>query len=89
MTRTKRMKLRFLHPFSLKGIHRQLAPGNYEVVSDDELIEELSFPVYRRVATLIFMPAQAHRKSSVEMINVDPLELQAAHQRDQAIAAAR
>lgn len=83
-TRTKRVTLTFQHPFSLKGIERQLAPGQYEVVSDDELIEELSFPVYRRVSTLIFVPAQAHRQTSVEMVNVDPAELGAAHERDQA-----
>ena len=84
-TRTKRMTLRFLHPFSLKDINRQLPPGNYEVVSDEELIEELSFPVYRRVATLIFVPGEVYRKSSIEMVNVDPEELKAAHQRDQAM----
>lgn len=81
-TRTKRMTLRFLHPFSLKGIGRQLPPGNYEVVSDEELIAESSFPVYRRVATLIFVPGESYRKSSIEMINVDPVELKTAHQRD-------
>jgi hypothetical protein len=88
-TRTKRITLKFLHPFSLKGIGRQLPPGNYEIVSDEELIEELSFPVYRRVATLIFVPGEAYRKSSVEMVNVDPVELEIAHQRDQAKAAPR
>ena len=84
MTRTKRVTLTFDHPFSLKGIDRKLAPGQYEVVTDEELIEELSFPVYRRVSTLIFLPAQAHRQSSIEMVNVDPVELGAAHERDQA-----
>ena len=49
ITRTKRVTLTFKHPFSLKGVDRPLAPGQYEVVSDEELIEELSFPVYRRV----------------------------------------
>ena len=84
MTRTKRVTLTFDHPFSLKGIDRKLAPGQYEVVTDEELIEELSFPVYRRVSTLIFLPAQVHRQSSIEMVNVDPVELGAAHERDQA-----
>ena len=84
-TRTKRVTLSFRHPFSLKGLGRQLPPGNYEIVSDEELIEELSFPVYRRVATLIFVPGEAYRKSSIEMVNVDPAELKAAHQRDQLI----
>ena len=84
ITRTKRQTLTFNHPFSLKGVGRVLSPGKYEVVSDEEMIEELSFPVYRRVSTLIFVPAQSYRQSSIEMVNVDPAELSAAHERDQA-----
>jgi len=87
-TRTKRVTLTFQHPFSLHGVERQLAPGQYEVVTNEELIEELSFPVYRRVATLIFLPAQAHWPSSIEMVNVDPADLAAAHARDQATLSA-
>jgi hypothetical protein len=83
-TRTNRVTLTFRHPFSLHGVERQLAPGQYEVVTDEELIEELSFPVYRRVATLIFLPAEAYEPSSIEMVNVDPADLAAAHERDQA-----
>jgi hypothetical protein len=51
-------------------------------VTDEELIEELSFPVYRRVATMIFVPAVSHHASSVEMVAIDPQELQAALERD-------
>ena len=87
-TRTKRVTLTFQHPFSLKGVDRPLAPGQYEVVTDEELIEELSFPVYRRVATLIFLPAQVHKPSSIEMVNVDPADLAAAHARDRATVTA-
>jgi hypothetical protein len=83
ITRTKRVTLTFNHPFSLKGVDRRLAPGQYEIVSDEELIEELSFPVYRRVSTLIFLPLDRH--SSIEMVNVDPAELSAAHERDSAL----
>jgi hypothetical protein len=84
VTRTKRVTWTFQHPFSLKGVDRRLAAGQYEVVTDEELIEELSFPVYRRVATLIFLPADAYQQSSIEMVNVDPTDLAAAHERDQA-----
>ncbi|MGB2657744.1 MAG: hypothetical protein WBC84_05875 [Pseudolabrys sp.] len=84
LTRTKRVKLTFQHPFSLKGVDRRLAAGEYEVATDEELIEGLSFPVYRRVATMIFLPVDAHRSSSIEMVNVDPADLAAAQQQDQA-----
>ena len=83
VTRTKRVTLTFQHPFSLKGVDRRLAPGNYEVVTDEELIEELSFPVYRRVATMILLPADA-RQSSIEMVTVEPADLADAHERDSA-----
>jgi hypothetical protein len=87
LTRTKRVTLTFRHPFSLKGVDRRLAAGEYEVATDEELIEGLSFPVYRRVATLIFLPADASRQASMEMVTVDPDDLAAAHQRDQAVPA--
>jgi hypothetical protein len=80
-TRTKRLMLTFRHPFSLKGVDRELAPGEYEVVTDEELIEGLSFPVYRRVATLMFLPVDARRSTS-EMVPVDPVDLAEAHARD-------
>ncbi|HET7383829.1 MAG TPA: hypothetical protein VFJ59_14735 [Pseudolabrys sp.] len=83
VTRTKRVTMTFQHPFSLKGVDRRLAPGDYEVVTDEELIEELSFPVYRRVATMILLPADA-RQSSIEMVTVEPADLAAAHERDSA-----
>jgi len=86
-TRTKRVTLTFKHPFSLKGVDRRLAPGQYEVVADEQLIEELSFPVYRRVSTLIFLPP--HGTSSIEMVNVDPADLAAAHEQDRAASSAK
>lgn len=72
----------FCRPFLLKGIDRTVPPGEYRVVTDEELIEGISFPVYRRVSTMIFVPAQSHGASSVEMVTIDPDELQAALDRD-------
>ena len=62
----------FARPFLLKGVDRVLAAGQYKVITDEELIEELSFPVYRRVATMIFVPAVSQNPSSVEMVAIDP-----------------
>ena len=81
-TRTHRKSVVFSRPFLLKGVDRVLPPGDYEVVTDEELIEGLSFPVYRRVATMIFVPAQSQHTSSVEMVTIDPRDLQAAQDRD-------
>jgi hypothetical protein len=61
-----------------------LPPGDYQVVTDEELIEGLSFPVYHRVSTAIIVPAQSHQASSVEMVVIDPRDLQSAKDRDTA-----
>jgi hypothetical protein len=74
----------FCRPFLLKGIDRTLSAGEYRVVTDEELIEGISFPVYRRVSTMIFVPAQSHAASSIEMVTIDPEDLQAAQDRDAA-----
>ena len=81
-TRTNNKTVTFARPFLLKGVDRTLPAGDYRVATDEELIEELSFPVYRRVATMIFVPAESHRASSVEMVSIDPRDLQEAQDRD-------
>jgi hypothetical protein len=55
-TRSHGKSVVFSHSFELKGIDRILPAGEYQIVTDEEQIEELSFPVYRRVATMIFVP---------------------------------
>ena len=81
-TRTTKKKVTFTQPFLLKGVDRTLPAGEHEVITDEELIEGLSFPVYRRVSTMIYVPAQSHRASSVELVTIDPLNLKAAQDRD-------
>ena len=72
----------FSNPFLLKGVDRILPAGNYRIVTDEELIEGISFPAYRRVSTMIFVPG-AHR-GSVEMVTIDPLDLRIALDQDTA-----
>ncbi|MGC1467018.1 MAG: hypothetical protein WA792_14945 [Pseudolabrys sp.] len=78
-TRTKRETVTFSHPFSLDGLSKALPAGDYEVVTDEELIEGLSFPVYRRVATMMMVPTKA---AATEMLTVDPLKLAELKERD-------
>lgn len=84
--RTTRKIVNFNDPFRLEGVGRWLPAGRYEVVTDEELIEGLSFPVYRRVATIVVVPAQSHQ-GAVEMLTIDPLNLAAAKDRDTAATA--
>jgi hypothetical protein len=55
-------------------------PGNYQVLTDEELIEGLSFSAYHRVSTVIFVPVQSG--SAVEMVTIDPLDLKVAQEQD-------
>jgi hypothetical protein len=80
--RTSSKTVSFARPFLLRGIGRVLAAGQYKVITDEELIEELSFPVYRRVATMIFVPAESGGASTVEMVTIDPQDLEAAQELD-------
>jgi hypothetical protein len=82
-TRTTEQTLSFRQPFALKGADRVYPAGAYRVVTDEEPIEGLSFLAYRRVSTMMFVPA-AHGNGSIEMIVVDPLELEAARLRENA-----
>jgi len=79
-TRSRSESVVFSHPFGLKGVDRILPAGDYRVVTDEELVEELSFPAYRRVSTMMFVPGES--ASSVEMVAIDPRDLHAAVQRD-------
>ena len=82
ITRTSNTLVVFRHPFELRGVDRTLPAGEYRVMTDEQLIEELSFPVYRRVSTVISAPGQSPHGVSVEMLTIDPRDLQAAQDRD-------
>lgn len=72
----------FRHPVSIKGIDRPLAAGAYEVLTDEEMIEGLSFPCFRRIATMIMVPAASSHGSSMEMIAITSFDLAEAQRVD-------
>ena len=79
--RTSRKSVTFTQPFSLTGIDEVQPAGTYTVESDEELLPGLSFPAYRRVATLIFLRSRGGGPIVEEVVHIDPLELQAAQER--------
>jgi hypothetical protein len=81
IARTREKMVSFTKPFVLEGVDHPIPAGEYRVKTDEELIEGISFPVYRRVATMIFVPAQSPR-GSIEMLTIDPAALKAALDRD-------
>jgi hypothetical protein len=80
--RSRHETITFRHPFRIKGIDRLLAAGAYEVITDEEMIEGLSFASYRRVATMIMVPAATPRGASMEMISIGSTDLSDAQRID-------
>ena len=72
----------FLHPAQIEGLERLLPAGSYEVVTDEEMIEGLSFSSYRRVATMIMVPGEPPHQNSTEMISIGSADLADAQRRD-------
>jgi hypothetical protein len=85
-TRSRRETVHFKHPFRIKGVDRLLSPGAYEVITDEEMIEGLSFASFRRIATMIMVPGVAPRNSSMEMISISSVDLSDAQLRDASAA---
>jgi hypothetical protein len=80
--RSRREVITFQHPFRIKGIDRVLPAGAYDVITDEEMIEGLSFASFRRVATMIMVPATPPRGSTMEMISIGSVDLSDAQRID-------
>ena len=83
LTRTTSRTVTFLRPSSF-GAERELPAGDYLVERDEELLQGLSFPAYRCVATYLRIPGRPG--SSDRMIPLGLRELEAALERDRADA---
>jgi hypothetical protein len=81
-TRSRRETIVFGHPFQLKSIDRLLPAGTYDVITDEEMIEGVSFASYRRIATMIMVPSAPPHASSMEMLSIDSVELSDAQSLD-------
>lgn len=86
--RSSSRSVTFLHPFTLQGLEGAQPAGTYVVETDEELIETLSLPAYRRVATWLRIAAVPGRPGVAETAMVDPGELATALAKDAAKAAA-
>jgi len=56
--RTIKSSVTFVKSFTLGDFDEVLPSGTYEVESDEELLEGLSFDAYRRIRVLIHLPAK-------------------------------
>ncbi|KYG24196.1 hypothetical protein SE92_31320 [Bradyrhizobium sp. AT1] len=83
--RSRRETVTFKHPFRMHGIDRVLPAGAYEVVTDEETIEGLTFAAYRRIATMITVPAEG-AGGIMEMLSIGSIDLANAQAADASIA---
>jgi hypothetical protein len=80
--RTTKTTVTFLNPFTFRDFDDVLPPGVYEVETDEELLEGLSFHAYRRTLTLIHLPAKSGRQELTRTLTIDPDDLDVALKRD-------
>jgi hypothetical protein len=79
--RTTRPKVTFHAPFILDGMESPQPCGTYNVETDEELIQGLSFPVYKRIGMRLLLTNQ-QRPGVVEELVIDPAALTVALAKD-------
>jgi len=78
----------FQYPFSLASVEGHHPAGTYAVETTEALIGGLSFLAYRRVSTTIEFPSGYSAMVSRQVVEVDPLDLEAAETRDAGLVSA-
>lgn len=84
--RTSKETVTFERPFVLCGFDEVLPAGTYRVETDEELLDGISFPAYRRLSTFIYLHPKPGHAGRAQTLTIDPSELDAALKRDQASA---
>jgi hypothetical protein len=69
--------IHFSQPFRLTPFDRAQPAGSYQLITEEEQLEGLSFAAFRRVRTLLYLPAKASSGRVREVVDVDPHELAA------------
>ena len=80
-TRITEKTVTFVRPFFLTALGEDQSAGAYLVETEEELLHEMSFPVYRRIATRIYLHAPGDDRVT-GIATVDPEELDAALLKD-------
>ncbi|GEP60975.1 hypothetical protein [Reyranella soli] len=73
--RTTETTVTFRRPFTLAALDGAQPAGTYRLVVEEEQIPGLSFIAFRRVATLLHMPADSVPGGTREVVSVLPDEL--------------
>lgn len=78
-TRTTKSTVTFTRPFTLSGFDGEQPAGSYSVETDEEMLDGVSFPAYRRLATMMQLDAKTIGPGGILQVAViDPGQLEAA-----------
>ena len=78
MTRSTETTVTFRRPFALAAIDGVQPAGTYRLVEEQEEIPGLSFVAFRRISTLLHVPANPAPGETCQVVPVLPDELAAA-----------
>lgn len=84
-TRSSTSTVTFRHPFVLPGNPEELPPGAYDVLIEEELLQALSFPAYRRTATWLMIPTTGRKTGPGRVRETTAHDLEVALDRDRAL----
>ena len=74
-TRTIQTTITFNRPFTLSSVEGRQPAGTYQLESEEEQIEGLSFSAFRRMTMTLFLPANPAPGATRYVVQVDPREL--------------
>ena len=84
--RTSQRTVTFIRPFSLSGLDEAHPAGTYTVQTHEEAVQACRSWPGGEPATLIFLPSRPGGAFVEQLVEIDPLELEAAQERDAASA---
>jgi len=73
--RTNIKTVTFNYPFCLAGMDEMQPAGAYEVETDEELLEGLSFTAWKRKLSLIRLPILTGNAKLTQTLEIDPRDL--------------
>ena len=74
--RTTSKTVVFHHPFILSGLDEAQPAGTYQIETDDQQMEDVSFLAFRRVSTFIHLHPSREQPGIRQTMTVDPSELE-------------
>jgi hypothetical protein len=75
--RTTSRTVTFTHPFNLSGVDEVQPAGTYTVETDEEQLQTLSVPAYRRISTLMRLPSRPTGPMLTQIVEINAVELAA------------